>query len=383
MFLTDYFIKVFTTPKPNGLGYKASSMETINYNLRKFFYENFALKGHYSNQYPDTPQGKKAFNTRAKLFPYYLNWKEKVMDGIKALPVTQQAQMLFLIKTIYENWRPQEPEILKFYNDEYEKLKVERNENITLAAPNEKQVKNILSETEYDKVFNKYTKEAQNSKEPAVLIKWLILGLYKYIPPLRPQDYINTSFKGEIPNQINYIDLTKKEIVIKEGKKTNEKNQRNISIPPELLDIIKKTKSILKSKWLIPMVTDLEKPMQRTAFTKFIQGIFSKEGLPSNIGAARLRTIKVSKMIDEGASASQLKETAKIMGHTPGTALTIYSKNSERLHGTQQTNTNEILNNLVKNVDEMRNDLSELKNTQKILISGLMRIEKKIKELIE
>ena len=334
MFIPQKYVQLLSKPVADGgLGYKTSSIITLDYNLRKMFFDAFAAKGGYSGQYPDTPEGRKAFYKKAKFFPYYLARTEAVMSAIMSQPEKQRLQYLFILKTIYDQWEGKDETIAKFYQVEYDKLKDQRTELMSLAGPTEKDDKNTLTDIQYDEVLRKYSEMAiEPSATPAVILRRLILALYKFIPPLRPQDYVNTAYKGE-EEAPNYIDLENKVLVISEGKRTTTENTRRIPLPDALVGIIRETKEKLGSKWLIPMASDLNRPMERTAFTHFLQKTFAKENLPANIGATRLRNMKVSKLVDEGASAAELKETAKTMGHTVATQQMTYTKDSKRLHG--------------------------------------------------
>lgn len=371
MFIPDKYVQILSKPvAEGGLGYKTSSITTLNYNLRKLFFDAFVPTGKYKG-FAATPEGRKDFYKRGKLIVPMLNHTEAIMGAIMTQPEKQRLQYLYVLKVIYDNWEGKDAAIAKYFQSEYDKLKDQRTEVMTMAGPTEKEMENTLTDSQYDDVLQKYNEKAtEPSATPAILLRRLILALYKYIPPLRPQDYVNTAFKGEA-EAANHIDLAKNVLVITEGKRTNAENARRIPLPDELVSIIRETKAKLGSKWLIPMATDPNRPMERTAFTHFLQKTFKMENLPANIGATRLRNMKVSKEVDEGASAAEIKETAKTMGHSVGTALTVYSKNSEKLHGKKAATTDDKDAIIAKQAEEIAK-LRDLLETQNKLIKMLV-----------
>lgn len=336
MFLTEKYVQLFSKPKSEGgLGYKDSSIATVSRNLAKIFFDAFVVTGQWP-PYEATLQGKKLFNSEARIVPEKLGRTDDVMKAVLAVPEKQRSQYLYPLFIIYNSLPNKDESVAQFYKSEYEKANKEHKELITLAAPNTSELANTLTDTQYDNVLDKYNQLAdRDSATPAILIRRLILALYKYIKPLRPQDYVNTSYlKDRTPN---YIDLQKKVLVIKSGKTNSEENTRIVSIPDVLIKIMRYTQTKLGTTWLIPMVSDVARSMERTAFTKFFQNIFANEGLPKHIGATRLRNMAVAKEVDRGASATEIKKSAADMGHSVGTHLLVYPKESERLHGPKPT----------------------------------------------
>ena len=149
--------------------------------------------------------------------------------------------------------------------------------------------------------------------------------LYTEIPPLRSQDYINTSFNSK--NSTNYINLNKKELVIQEGKTTNKTNTRIIDIPDNVINIIKKVKKISKSIWLIPMIKNTNEHMKNDTFTKFLNKLFGK-----NISSSRLRNIFSSYNNDSNSSIEEIRKNANIMSHSLQTQQKVYTKYGKIIH---------------------------------------------------
>lgn len=194
-----------------------------------------------------------------------------------------------------------------------------------IAQPKQKDLDNELTVESIMALRNK--KEEEFNKKPSLRLglQLQVLYLYTEIPPLRSQDYINTSFdKNE---SINYIDLDRKELIIREGKTTNKANSRIIDIPDKAVDIIKKVKELSQSKWLIPKVQTPSEHMKNDTFAKFLNTIFGK-----SVSSSRLRNIFVSSYNDANMSIEDRKKNANIMGHQVSTSQAIYTKFSKKLH---------------------------------------------------
>jgi integrase len=144
------------------------------------------------------------------------------------------------------------------YNDndkpikEYQKLINEiRGSNIDIVSkPKDKDIENKITVDDILKLRKQKEEQFKTNKDLKTALQLQVLYLYTEIPALRSQDYINTSFNSK--NSTNYINLNKKELIIKEGKTTNKTNTRIIDIPDIVITIIKKVKSISNSIWLIP-----------------------------------------------------------------------------------------------------------------------------------
>ena len=151
--------------------------------------------------------------------------------------------------------------------------------------------------------------------------KLQVLYLYTEIPALRSQDYINTSFNSK--NSTHYINLNKKELIIKEGKTTNKTNTRIIDIPDIVITIIKISNSI----WLIPKLKNTNEHMNNSSFTKFLNNLFGK-----SISSSRLRNIFSSYYNDSNLSIEERRKNANVMAHSLKTQQTVYTKYSQKLH---------------------------------------------------
>ena len=93
---------------------------------------------------------------------------------------------------------------------EYQKLINEiRGNNIDIVSkPKDKDIKNKLTVDDILNLRKQKEQEFKKDKSLVIGLQLQVLMLYTEIPPLRSQDYINTSFNSK--NSTNYINLIKK-----------------------------------------------------------------------------------------------------------------------------------------------------------------------------
>lgn len=347
MFISDPILKVFRDDKD----YKESSINTVDSNLKRLYWLAFAgEQGEYS-KYMKSPEGvdplarnlpadlqasKNEFYREAKLNISYLSRRQDAIIGaIAKLPASQQTSYLNSVVEVYKRIPDltRKPEVTHRYDELVKQLKAKRDSEQVYKEADEKAAANIISTDEFDQVVEKFNRLAvEKPQDKNVALKQLILTLYKHILPLRPQDYVNTQYLDKDPEATNYVDLSKKVLVLSEGKTMKGREARVIELPDEVVTVMKRVQSLFDSEWLIPMVTNAAKPMSNSAFTHFMQGIIGKSGGPDKVGASRLRNLHVSKMEDDGATAEERKEAARVMGHSVNTQQTVYTKHSKKLH---------------------------------------------------
>ncbi len=255
-----------------------------------------------------------------------INNYTNVIDCItKNIKIQKQGNMLYAIIGVLKA-------INKIDSDAYRAYlplaKTKCNESIdfyTYKKADENEVK-ITQDELLDK-HNEMRDIANNNTEMiSAQIRYLVSGLYALLPPLRNQDYCEASLLDA--NHINYLDMVKWTLTIKEGKNLSLNDKpRIVQIPSELIEVIKIVYDRVKSKWLIPMITDINQNMKTDAFRHFMHKLYNAKLSPS-----KLRNNYISQMNDANASAIERKDTAKIMGHTVKVQQTIYTKHSEILH---------------------------------------------------
>jgi len=347
MFISDPILKVFRDDKD----YKESSIKTVDNNLKRLFWLAFAgEQGEYSS-YMKSPEGvdplarnlpadlqasKDKFYKEAKLNISYLSRRQDaIVAAIALLPVSQQSAYLNSVVDVYKRIPDltRKPEVTERYDKLVNQLKAKRESEQVYKEPSEKDTANVVTEDELDQTLDKFNRLAgEKPQDKAIALKQLVVTLYTKIPPLRPQDYVNTKFVDKDPEASNYVDLAKKELVLTEGKTMKGRDARVIKLPDEVVTVMQRVKSLFDSEWLIPMVKDAAKPMSGSGFTHFLERVIGKSLGPDNVGASRLRNLYVSRLDDTDATADERKEAARVMGHSVGTQQTVYTKHSKKLH---------------------------------------------------
>jgi hypothetical protein len=168
-------------------------------------------------------------------------------------------------------------------------------------------------------------KEQQYKDKPTINNAYHLqfLKFITTVPPLRSQDYVNTSFINK--DGVNFYDVEKSKLIIKGGKSKN--SIRDLEIPKELNDFIKTLKNKYNTEWLFPQLKNTDAHMTNSGFNKFLTRMFNK-----NISTARLRNIFVSQYKDDDLSQDERLEKARMMGHSLKTSETVYTKFSDKIH---------------------------------------------------
>jgi hypothetical protein len=157
--------------------------------------------------------------------------------------------------------------------------------------------------------------------------QFIIMCIYTYIVPLRPQEWLTAKLKRTEPIDGNHLDLTLKQIVIKDYKTAGTHGLRIISLPDRLCEILD---SYLKYTGADYLFMSNSKVTTGSNFSTY----FSTASMKVNgeqINATFLRNLYVSEKIPNMSVEERVK-TAKDMGHTPMTQVMTYSKYNKLLN---------------------------------------------------
>jgi len=212
-------------------------------------------------------------------------------------------------------------DLKKAYREKRDELNRELKKKDNAHERSDKQRKNWITQEEYDKVWKKYDDEAKSllKREPkdkrcfGDLQKWVLLSLYKWMPPVR-NDFHNVQVVSpakakKLNESHNYLITGKPYKFVAYDYKTSKTFGKNeISIPPELEAILKKWLKCNKSGWLLTI--DGINPMNSNQLTKMLTGIFKSE-TGKSVGATMLRHVFATEKYGD------LLEDAKKLGHTP------------------------------------------------------------------
>ena len=185
---------------------------------------------------------------------------------------------------------------------------------------------------ELDQIVNSKSKIKNNDYE-----LYLVYSLYYFVPPLRPQDWLDSKIvdlpKGsdvrKYTNEVNnFIDLTSGQLVVSNYKTFLTHGIRVIELPPNLVKIIKKWRTLSPFDNLF--TTKKGKVIEEQNFSKFWEKLLINGHKTT---PTELRNLFISeKIIDANLSLPERLKYAYIMGHTLHTQTFYYSKYSKKWH---------------------------------------------------
>ena len=316
MFINDITIQILKKK-----GYKDSSIKTLDYNIKRIFKQL------------DVDYNTLRFKTDA----------QKIIDVIKSYPEKQQKSYIYAVKLIYDNLQTKfkTDAVTKLYNDYYTEISEEYTNLLTMQEATSQQLIKQISPIEFNEVYEHYktiydVNTITDDENYVDSLKYLIISLYKYIPPLRPQVYLNSTFEEfeETYPDLNVIDLDSKTILIKSAKTLKRGKTQVLQIPKPLISLISAIHDKYNTVYLITQLSNVNEPMSNDNFSHIFSRMFfdviGREISPNNI-----RNSFVSDLIDEKGltNTDERRKIAKIMGHSTLTQNNIYSKYSTLVHG--------------------------------------------------
>lgn len=316
MFINDIAIEILKNK-----GYKISSIKTLDFNIKRIFRD-------LGIQYASL-----RFKTDA----------EKIINIIKTYPEKQQKSYIYAVKLIYDNLdkKFKTDAVTKLYNDYYTEISEEYTNLLTMQEATSQQLIKQISPIDFNEVYEHYktiydVNTITDDENYIDSLKYLIISLYKYIPPLRPQVYLNSTFEEfeETYPDLNVIDLDSKTILIKSAKTLKRGKTQVLQIPMPLISLISAIHDKYNTVYLITQLSNVNEPMSNDNFSHIFSRMFfdviGREISPNNI-----RNSFVSTLIDEKGltNTDERRKIAKIMGHSTLTQNNIYSKYSTLIHG--------------------------------------------------
>lgn len=218
----------------------------------------------------------------------------------------------------------------------------------------------------YNKALKKYTKEHRDSYHYSVksfknfktleslhcnkvdfhnisshrqAIRSMVLGLYKYLPSLRGEDFYNTVIRKDLPPDVNhkeiftiydynYIDVSNWKLVLGRYKTSDTYGMRILTIPEDLRPIILGWFEYKELKNLDPFITNKKgTSYSQPHFTRILYSIFGKRMSTDN-----LRKSYISEMIrylydtkEPGEAVRWRRKLAATVGHSLLAQEFIYS----------------------------------------------------------
>lgn len=163
--------------------------------------------------------------------------------------------------------------------------------------------------TEMDKFYEILEKLPLDSTRDK--IKYLVVALYTYIPPLRPMEYSLCKTGNINENKDNYYDGTK--FIINNHKTYKTYGQKIIQIPEELKEIIDAFMEDVGTDYLIPNFS-LKKNISAGKITDIIYRVSKKYlGISLNINDLRKMYVKYAY---DNLDNDDIIKVSEIMGHS-------------------------------------------------------------------
>jgi integrase len=217
----------------------------------------------------------------------FLKKHDNIMAKLeKYKPNTVRTYLISIVSvlSLYKNNKT----LNKSYKFYYDKMDNKAND-IDSNQKNEKtetQDKNWISWIEVQNKITELKKSLEESFDYKKLLDYLILSLYVFNSPRRNMDYINMyivkNYNNKLPNDKNYLDLTKKQFIFLKHKTSKIYNETIVDINPQLYEIITeyiKHHPLMKStKTNIPFLVNHKGiPYKQSNFiTKTLNDIFGK-----------------------------------------------------------------------------------------------------------
>ena len=227
------------------------------------------------------------------------------------------------------------------------------NEQSQYQKPTQKEIDNKITMNDVIKLRDEYKSKLKNNKFHHNDVYYLLCSLYSYLPPLRSEDYTNTTIKNDathIDND-NYFDYENKQLVLNHYKTSNTHGKRIIEIPNELCEIINNFHVKSNSNYLI--CTHTGNSLNNVTFNHLFKRCFKNLNVSSSI----LRKCFISEQQDKNVCAEERIKNSKIMGHCISTQQLIYTRYSDFLHAD-----NNNLKNLMRRRNALLSQLNDINN---------------------
>lgn len=219
--------------------------------------------------------------------------------------------------------------IQKKYRKYFEELAIEYENDANKQLKSEKDKKNWITKEEIDgklkELENKITEMDMDNLSRLnkdIIQQHLVLSLYigEHIPPMR-NDYADMKISDVELEEVNYINMKTKHIVLNQYKTDKAYGQKKIEIPQYIYDLIKRWLTYNNSGYLLVNINAFD-PMTKNGLTKYIQKIFK----PRKVSTTILRKVYLTTKYPVIYDRKDMKQDAYVMGHSVDTQQTFYTK---------------------------------------------------------
>lgn len=244
----------------------------------------------------------------------------KILDYLKDLPPNKRKTILSALVIITDNkkYREQMLSDVRDYNKE-----------ISKQEKTDTQEENWVTQEQVETMFNDlkknaatiYKKEHKSNSDLQVLQNFIILALFKLIPPRRSKDYCDFKIKNVDKEKDNYMDKGK--FVFNSYKTAKTYGKQEVPIPKELTTIMNKWIKVNPTDYLLFDVN--MNPLSPVKLNQRFNRIFDGKKISVNALRHSYLTDKFGETIKQN---NEINNTMKDMGSSVG-MLTTYVKNEE------------------------------------------------------
>lgn len=249
----------------------------------------------------------------------FLKHQKEILEDLDKKSQNTKRNYLISIVSVLK----QEPKMKKLYSQYYDKM-MNINKELKIiessGVKTEKQAKNWVEwdtiKEKLDDLKNQVSKFGKNLNENQynILLKYVVLSLYVYLPPRRNKDYQKCMIiqNRDVPESGNICDMTNKKFYFRDYKTAKTEGHREIDINNELYEVLEKYMKYRthKKKYTMPLLTDYEGNELKNinSITLILNNIFGLK-----IGSSMLRHIYLSKYRDV---KKEMEKDAKDMSHS-------------------------------------------------------------------
>lgn len=290
---------------------------------------------------------KELFNSNTCSLMYFKDHSSIIeyLNEIKSIATRKNTStgIIVLLKANLSKY-PFISDVLKIYSDYHKDLSNKQNDSYLDNEKTDKEDKNWITEKEIKKkikeleskfdISNHRTFIGTPRKYIDIFQQYLVLKLYTELPPIR-NDYANVKITHILDFKptdltINYINFHSKQeanLLLCNYKTSKSYGIKTISIPENVVELIYKFQVAKKKVYCKDIDTLLinttnTNPMLKNSLTKYLNKIF----FPKKVSSTLLRKCYLSEKYPVVHSNRERENDAFVMGHSIGTAQSIYTK---------------------------------------------------------
>ena len=241
------------------------------------------------------------------------NKTDKILEHLKDLPSNKRKTILsaLVIATDNNKYRTLMLDDVKDYNNEIKKQE-----------KTDTQKENWLEKDELDSIYNSLKKQANSiyrkpkitNNDLQILQNFILVALFKLIPPRRAKDYVDFKIKSVDTDTDNYMDKNK--FIFNSYKTSKFYGKQIIDIPKELVTIINKWKKINPTEYLL-----FDSNLNKLTNVKLNQRFNKIFGKKASVNALR-HSFLTDKYAEDMKKKSAMSEDLKEMGSSLAQAET-------------------------------------------------------------